>query len=203
MSLKLTKHWRRQSLTRFLCCGAILSFANVGAAGQQSDQLQQQLQELKQEYETTTHNLEQRIAALQQQIEKEKQDREQQAEKQKAERVKEKQATVSVAELAAQQARKSVFESNQAGARFQGQVPSEPSYDLLKEADEKIEKLQDQEGAFEFHGYVRSGYGLNSAGGQQVAFEAPGAEAKYRLGNEAETYAELILVNNWVNSDHN
>jgi maltoporin len=39
-------------------------------------------------------------------------------------------------------------------------------------------------------------------GGQQVAFQAPGAGAKYRLGNEAETYAELIFVNNWLNPDH-
>jgi maltoporin len=56
---------------------------------------------------------------------------------------------------------------------------------------------------FEFHGYFRSGYGLNSVGGQQVAFQAPGAGAKYRLGNEAETYGELIFVNNWLNPDHN
>ena len=52
------------------------------------------------------------------------------------------------------------------GAKFQGDVASEPSYDLLKEADEKIEKLQEREGAFGFHGYFRSGYGLNSIGGQ-------------------------------------
>lgn len=64
-------------MKRCLCCGTLLSFANVGAAAQQSDQLQQQLQELKREYETTRHNLEQRIAALQEQIDKEKQDREQ------------------------------------------------------------------------------------------------------------------------------
>jgi maltoporin len=51
---------------------------------------------------------------------------------------------------------------------------------------------------FEFHGYLRSGFGVNSQGGAQVPFQAPGAGAKYRLGNEAETYAELILVNNWV-----
>src|SRR5262249_54046821 len=56
-----------------------------------------------------------------------------------------------------------------------------------------------QVGAFEFHGYFRSGYGQNSRGGQQVAFQAPGAGAKYRLGNEAETYGEFILVNNWLN----
>jgi maltoporin len=29
---------------------------------------------------------------------------------------------------------------------------------------------------FEFHGYFHSGYGLNSECGQQVAFQAPGAE---------------------------
>jgi maltoporin len=201
MIIGARRHAMQLDLKRCLSCGAILLFASAGAAGQQTDPLQQ-LQELKQEYEETTQKLEQRIAALQQQIEKEKQEREEQADREKAEREKEKQATVSATELAAQQAIKTVFESNQAGAKFQGQVASEPSYDLLKEADEKIEKLQEQEGAFEFHGYVRSGYGLNSVGGQQVAFEAPGAEAKYRLGNEAETYAELILVNNWVNSNH-
>ena len=73
------------------------------------------------------------------------------------------------------------------------------TYDLLEEADEKIAKLKEQVGTFEFHGYLRSGYGLNSEGGQQVAFEAPGADAKYRLGNEAETYGEFIFVNNWLN----
>jgi len=52
------------------------------------------------------------------------------------------------------------------GAKFQGDVASEPSYDLLKEADEKIEKLQEREDTFGFHGYFRSGYGLNSIGGQ-------------------------------------
>jgi maltoporin len=39
-------------------------------------------------------------------------------------------------------------------------------------------------------------------GGQQVAFQAPGADAKYRLGNEAETYGEFIFVNNWLNPGH-
>src|SRR6202044_415843 len=73
---------------------------------------------------------------------------------------------------------------------------------LLNDAESKIANLKEQVGSFEFHGYFRSGYGLNSVGGQQVAFEAPGADAKYRLGNEAETYAELIFVHNWLNPDH-
>src|SRR5215470_6051638 len=76
----------------------------------------------------------------------------------------------------------------------QGQVPATPTYDQLRDAETEIQKLAAQVKSFEFHGYFRSGYGLTSAGGQQVAFQAPGADAKYRLGNEAETYAELILV---------
>jgi maltoporin len=35
-----------------------------------------------------------------------------------------------------------------------------------------------------------------------VAFQAPGAGAKLRLGNEAETYGEMIFVNNWINPKH-
>ncbi len=81
-------------------------------------------------------------------------------------------------------------------------LPSEPTYDLLKEADQKIASLEEQAKTFEFHGYFRSGYGQNSVGGQQVAFQAPGAGAKFRLGNEAETYGELIFVNNWRNPEH-
>ena len=110
--------------------------------------------------------------------------------------------TVSAADLAKEAAEKALQHSGDVGAKFQGQVPSEPTYDLLREADQKIEKLQQQAGSFEFHGYFRSGYGLNGAGGQQVAFQAPGAGAKYRLGNEAETYGGFIFVNNWLNPEH-
>src|SRR5260370_32122800 len=158
----------------------------------QTDSIQQQLQQLKQQYADTTRDLEQRIAALERQIVEQKQTS-----------VKPKEGTVSAAELAAQKAEKAALgESNQVGANFQGQLPSAPTYDLLIETDQKIAKLQDQMSTFEFHGYFRSGYGINSAGGQQVAFQAPGADAKYRLGNEAETYGEFIFVNNWLNPEH-
>jgi len=184
---------RKRPLRWLACCAVMVSFAGLSAAGQQTDKLQEQLQELKQQYDTTTRDLQQRIAALEQQI---KDDKEVQQ--------KTKENIVSAAELAGEKATRSVLgQSDQVGAKFQGQLASEPTYDLLRDADQKIEKLQEQLGTFEFHGYFRSGYGLNSAGGQQVAFEAPGAEAKYRLGNEAETYAELIFVNNWVNPEHN
>ena len=158
------------------------------------DDLQKQLEQLKQQYDATTRDLEQRIAALEQQIQKQKEASE-----------KAKEGTVSAVELAAQQAaEKAVLgQSNDVGAKYQGQVSQEPEYDYLREADQKIADLQQQVQSFEFHGYFRSGYGLNSQGGQQVAFQAPGADAKYRLGNEAETYGEFILVNNWLNPEQN
>ncbi len=173
----------------------VLASAAQQPAAQQSDDLQKQLQRLKQQYEATTHDMEQRIATLEQQIQKQKEAAE-----------KSKEGAISAVELAAQQAaQKAVLgESDEVGAKYQGQVPSEPTYDLLKEADQKIQKLNEQVQSFEFHGYFRSGYGLNSKGGQQVAFQAPGAGAKYRLGNETETYGEFIFVNNWLNpEDHN
>src|SRR5262245_34000339 len=55
---------------------------------------------------------------------------------------------------------------------------------------------------FEFHGYFRSGFGINAKGGDQDAFQADGAFAKYRLGNETETYGEIGLDSNWINPDH-
>jgi maltoporin len=169
-------------------------------SAQQSGELEQQLQQLKQQYEQTTKELQERITALEQQIEKQKEAAAQQKEPAKSPD----EATVSAAELAAENAvRKVLFgDTNKVGAKYQGQIPTTPTYDLLQEAETKIEGLQQQLGTFEFHGYFRSGYGLNSEGGQQVAFQAPGAGAKYRLGNEAETYGEFIFVNNWLNPDH-
>jgi len=55
----------------------------------------------------------------------------------------------------------------------------------------------------EANGYFRSGIGVNSKGGEQDAFQAPGAYSKYRLGNEAETYGEFGFTFNWVNPDQN
>ncbi|MBW4234683.1 maltoporin [Enterobacter roggenkampii] len=47
--------------------------------------------------------------------------------------------------------------------------------------------------AVDFHGYARSGIGWTGNGGEQQCFQATGAQSKYRLGNECETYAELKL----------
>ena len=189
-----------------ILCGA------AAAPAQQNDQLEKEVQQLRQQYDQTTHELQQRISVLEQQLENQRAGLEHQIEEEvanqqaqnTANQTKQSGATISAVELAAQQAVAQAVtgSSDQVGAKFQGQLPSAPTYDLLREADVKIEKLQEQIGSFEFHGYFRSGYGLNSRGGQQVAFIAPGADAKYRLGNEAETYGEFILVNNWLNPEH-
>ena len=186
--------------TKGIAISAAVVLLPTLASAQQDGGLQQQLQELKQQYEQTTKDMQQRITYLEQQIQKQNEAAEQRKEVTKASD----EATVPAAELAAENAVKKVLfgNSDKVGAQYQGQVPSVPSYDLLQEAEKKIEGLQQQLGTFEFHGYFRSGYGLNSQGGQQVAFQAPGAGAKYRLGNEAETYGEFIFVNNWVNPDH-
>jgi maltoporin len=44
--------------------------------------------------------------------------------------------------------------------------------------------------AFAFHGYLRAGVGT-SDGQSQVCYKLPGAQSKYRLGNECEQYSEL------------
>lgn len=46
---------------------------------------------------------------------------------------------------------------------------------------------------FGFYGYFRSGFGLDGQGGPLDYFKAPNAEAKYRLGNEAEAYIEALF----------
>jgi maltoporin len=47
---------------------------------------------------------------------------------------------------------------------------------------------------FEFHGYLRSGYGVDDSGDVMSVFQAPNSDAKYRLGNEAETYMETTFL---------
>lgn len=53
--------------------------------------------------------------------------------------------------------------------------------------------LSIQAAAVDFHGYARSGIGWTGSGGEQKCAQATGAQSKYRLGNECETYAEIKL----------
>ncbi len=45
-----------------------------------------------------------------------------------------------------------------------------------------------------YEGYMRSGFGINGYKNSMTAFQAPSSPAKYRLGNEAETFLEMIFL---------
>ena len=65
-----------------------------------------------------------------------------------------------------------------------------------------FDAVEDQRGkGFEFHGYLRAGFGLNERGQEQQTFTAPFSLGRYRLGNEPDTYAELVFVQNWLNPE--
>ncbi len=73
--------------------------------------------------------------------------------------------------------------------------PAHLPEDLLKKmvADEMAKGLKPKVGDVHFHGYFRAGYGVSAEGGRQVCFQAPGAFAKYRLGNECDYYGEFLF----------
>lgn len=93
-----------------------------------------------------------------------------------------------VAEIAEQQTIDLLKENQQRTAR--------DSVDILHKIPDYIPNYITK--GLEFHGYFRSGYGVNDRGGKMQAFMAPDALAKYRLGNEQETYIETVFLNkNW------
>jgi len=161
------------------------------ATAQTTHELQQQIQEMKQLYEQQISTLEGRIASLEQ------------ANRAAAHAVQEN--TISVTDLHTEVEKQVTAHEEPKLTRAQKteieqtELANTPRYDAIQDSESVIAELKQQAKAFEFHGYMRSGQGLNSRGGQMVAFQAPGAPAKYRLGNEAETYGEMIFVNNWIN----
>ena len=58
--------------------------------------------------------------------------------------------------------------------------------------------LSSGQDSFEFHGYFRGGLGFSETGTTQARFQAPGARAAFRLGNEPDTNLELQLNYNYV-----
>ncbi len=81
-------------------------------------------------------------------------------------------------------------------------APPPTPADLTPAQLEQIRKeMMSMPKLLESHGYIRSGLGINSKGGKQVTFQAPGAYSKYRLGNENEFYGELGFDINWMNPD--
>lgn len=57
----------------------------------------------------------------------------------------------------------------------------------------EIEAAPGATSGFSFTGYFRSGFGVTDSGSSAEVFQAPGADAKYRLGNEVDTYLETAF----------
>nr|WP_256675669.1 carbohydrate porin [Pseudomonas sp. R5(2019)] len=55
--------------------------------------------------------------------------------------------------------------------------------------------------SMDFSGYLRTGAGDSTQGGKQSCFQLPGAQSKYRLGNECEQYIELDLRQDLLSLD--
>lgn len=159
---------------------------------QTTQDLQTELRQMKQQYEQQIAALEARVATL------EKQNIAIAAATQ--------QTTVPVTDLkkeasaAMQETPADKLTRDERTKIVQEQTANTPRYDLVRDAEQRIATLTEQVKAFEFHGYLRSGAGLNGEGGRMIAFQAPGAGAKFRLGNEADAYSELTFVNNWINA---
>lgn len=180
---------------RSILVGALLMLLQtITAYGQTTQEIQQQIQQMKEQYE-------QQIAALEKRIEVLEQSNQAVAHAVQKDTVTEAQLRAATeAAVAAAQGPK--LTHGEITTIDQTEVANTPRYDEVQDANVAVLKLQEQAKAFEFHGYLRSGTGLNGEGGQMVTFRAPGAGAKYRLGNEAETYGEMIFVNNWLNPMH-
>jgi hypothetical protein len=146
-------------IARTSCLFVIIACTSSVARSQDTEQ---QLQLLKEQLETLEH----KISTLEQQIEKQKDAEEQKSASDEQSSPAQHDKKASVVQIPETIQRSLSEQSSGIGAKFQGQLPSEPTYDMLREADEQIAKLQERESAFEFHGYFRSGFGLNSKGGQ-------------------------------------
>ncbi|HQU09277.1 MAG: hypothetical protein B7X06_02595 [Verrucomicrobia bacterium 21-51-4] len=66
-------------------------------------------------------------------------------------------------------------------------------------------EIDNKNKGFEFHGYLRSGFGVTGNGTAQNVFSAPLVgnyySSYYRLGNETNTYGELIFTNHFFPKD--
>jgi maltoporin len=161
----------------FLSLGTLAAFSCVSLAQEnrvvdQTALIRQEIQQMRQDYEARIKRMEMRIAEL----EKEAKTTHQSA------------ATPQPAKkVTLTPAHKSEVPSNESSSAKSGLV-----HDTEVELPEGFQ-FDDLVRGLTFEGYFRSGYGVNGDGGVMEAFQAPGAQSKYRLGNETETYVETAF----------
>ena len=175
---------KSESLIALLLVGPMLPW-NTEAQDGADDvaELRRMVEQLQQNYEGRIANLENRVEEL---------------ETQKAELKQELAETRAAAE--AKPVAVAMATPSGGGKGTVGEATMAPV--VLDEA--QLEALLDQASVtrgLEFHGYFRSGYGIAENGDVMEAFQAPGAQSKFRLGNETETYLETAFVYNFPELD--
>ncbi len=178
-----------------LCIFATLCARAEAQSGTELAQIRREMEQLRQEYEQRLKILEARLTQL--------------------ESANQGSAVVPVAMVTPQKTE--ADSTSQAGSNAVAQKPS-TSTDQARQVDkqfsqtteaisealaleannplkQRVEKVLQE--FVDISGYFRAGYGRNDQGGPQVGFQAPGAMAKGRLGNEAENYGELVIGKNF------
>jgi len=151
-------------------------------AGSDADQLREELRQLKQDYEQRIRRIEEQLQKL---------DSKPAASTNLVTKPPVEPATTANATNAALAAKKFADE------QFAGDTESYERAVNFTSAPYRERVEQVLQNFVDISGYLRAGYGRDNEGGPQVAFQAPGAFAKYRLGNEAETYGELTFGKNF------
>ena len=161
----------------------------IAQTNSEAEQIRQELRQLKQDYQQRIDRLEERLRALEApgaptvtNVPPKPAAFGQKPATPPAETAQMTNAAAAARQFADEQFRS--YSESQEGLRL-----SEPA---VRERLEQV--LQDY---VEFHGYFRAGYGRDNQGGPQVGFQAPGALSKYRLGNEAENYGEIMFAKNF------
>lgn len=168
--------WARLAIVigMFTSFGPAPVFADAPISSNDLEALRSEIAAMRKTYETRIEQLETKISALE--------SRESTLEE-KAKR----------AEYAAETSQTSAQIATD--AREQADATRREIQDLFQGGERRPWSTIDTPGTpFEFHGGVRSGFGINGRGGVQVPFKAPDAAAKYRLGNQPDTYAELVFT---------
>jgi maltoporin len=193
----------------------VTSFGLLARGADDSDlaDIKAQLQEIKKQYEERIENLEKRIDSLESDNARLKRQAAKKPEEGNTTEVTALKNRVNALEANAKEATTAAAATNQR-ATANSEAIQQLEKDLHDDDTETQDRYRDDGGwpfdatklydlprPFEFHGYLRSGFGLTDQGGKMEAFKAPGAGAKFRLGNENDTYGEAALVNNWLRQD--
>jgi maltoporin len=208
MSVASRQETEFMSFTKIGIGFALFCMLNVLAAQGQTQsntelgQARQEMEQLKQEYEQMKRGYEERFARLDERLKQ-------------MESAKSQSAPVSMTRGSVTKSTSAMSPHASTSAADQNSSPGDgQSGDAQKPFRERTDSIQlslDGEenkpirermetvlrNYVDITGYFRAGYGRDDEGGQQVGFQAPGALAKGRLGNEPENYGELIFSKNF------